>query len=128
MAYDERLLARIRKAVSGRDDVVERRMFGGVAFLLDGKMFCGITQYELMLRVGPARYDDALTRRHVRPMDFTGRPMRGYVFVASAGCRTEAAVAAWVEEGIAFVTTLAGVPRRSPRRGARQGRRVPTSR
>ena len=93
-------------------------MFGGVAFLLDGKMFCGVTNDELMLRVGPARYDAALARRHVRPMDFTGRPMRGYVFVTSAACRTAAAVAAWVDEGIAYAATIRDGGPRSARRRA----------
>ncbi len=107
MAYDESLAIRIRAALEGRPDVTEKKMFGGVAFLLNGKMFIGIVKDDLMVRVGPVAFEDALRRPHVRPMDFTGRPMVGYVYVASPGCRTVEAVAQWVERGIAFAQTLA---------------------
>jgi len=86
MAYDEAFVDRIRRVLGPRPDVTERKMFGGIAFLLDGKMFCGTSKDDLMVRVGPDNHDDALRRPHARPMDFTGRPMKGYVFVESAGC------------------------------------------
>jgi len=60
-------------------------MFGGLAFLLDGRMFCGIVKNDLMVRVGPEKYEKALGMAHARPMNFTGRPMTGYVFVGPAG-------------------------------------------
>ena len=85
MAYDEKLADRIRQAVGPRGDVTEKKMFGGLAFLLDGKMFCGIVKDDLMVRVGPERYEAALAEAHVRPMDFTGRPMNGYVYVGRGG-------------------------------------------
>lgn len=69
-------------------------------------MFVGIAKDELMVRVGPEHHEQALRRLHVRPMDFTGRPMRGYVFVGAPGCRTHTAVKAWVDLGAAFVVTL----------------------
>lgn len=81
-------------------------MFGGVAFLLDGKMFCGIVKSELMVRVGPDRHNEALLNPGARTMDFTGRPMRGYVFVAPEGCRTAASLAGWVKWGADFAATL----------------------
>lgn len=118
MAYDDELAERIRRAVGPRDDITEKKMFGGLAFLLDGKMFCGIVKDELMVRVGPERYEEALARPHARPMDFTGRPMNGYVFVGPPGCRTEKAVAAWVEKGADFVAKLATAGR--GRKRARQ--------
>src|SRR5262245_24310570 len=71
MAYDETLADRIRRAIGPRPDVSEKKMFGGVAFLLDGKMFCGITKDDLMVRVGPDHHGAALAEAHVRPMDFT---------------------------------------------------------
>ena len=108
MAYDEKLADRIRRAIGPRGDVIEKKMFGGVAFLLGGKMFCGIVKDDLMVRVGPERYEAALAEPHVRPMDFTGRPMNGYVFVGPAGSRTEKAIKKWVVEGAAFVGTLDG--------------------
>jgi TfoX/Sxy family transcriptional regulator of competence genes len=89
MAYDEALADRVRRAVGPRSDVTEKKMFGGLAFLLERKMFCGIANDELMVRVGPERFQESLAQAHVRPMDFTGRPMKGYMFVGPAGCRTQ---------------------------------------
>jgi hypothetical protein len=107
MAYDLALADRIRRAVTDRAGVTEKKMFGGLAFLLDGKTFCGIVKNDLMVRVGPDRYEESLRRRHVRPMDFTGRPLNGYIYVGPDGCRTQQMVEAWVERGTAFVATLA---------------------
>ena len=116
MAYDEQLADRIRRAVGPRPDVTEKKMFGGLAFLLDGKMFCGIVKGDLMVRVGPERYEAALGEAHVRPMDFTGRPMDGYIYVGPGGSRTVKAIEKWVERGAAFVATLEQKPVRKPRR------------
>ena len=115
MAWDEALAERIRAALGRRAGVVERKMFGGLAFLLDGKMFCGIAKGELMVRVGPEAYPRALRRAHVRPMDFTGRPMKGYVFVALEGCRSVRAVRVWTERAAEFVSSLEARPRRRKR-------------
>jgi TfoX/Sxy family transcriptional regulator of competence genes len=113
MAYDEKLAERIREALAPRDDIQERKMFGGIAFLRAGRMFVGITGDDLMVRVGPERYQEAVAKPHVRPMDFTGRPLKGYVYVAPAGRRTAASLRAWVELGAAFVATLPpGAPAR----------------
>ena len=111
MAYDEALAERIRTALSGRE-IDEKKMFGGLAFLLGGKMFVGIVKDELMVRVGPERFEEALAMPHVRPMDFTGRPLTGMVYVAPEGLRTRAALAGWVSLGVAFVT---GAPRTTGR-------------
>ena len=105
MAYDERLAERVRAVVAGEEALTERKMFGGLAFMLDGHMFCGIVGGELMLRLGPEGADAALNRSHVRPMDFTGRPMAGMVFVAPEGLRG-ATLRRWVREAAAFVRTL----------------------
>lgn len=127
MAYDEALADRIRRAVGPRRDVSEKKMFGGVAFLLDGAMFCGVAGGDLMVRVGPEAHQAALARPHARPMDFTGRPMNGYVFVGTDGVRSQRSVTAWVERGLAFVATLEPKPRRQigPRGGAMRGRPRP---
>jgi TfoX/Sxy family transcriptional regulator of competence genes len=121
MAYDETLADRVRRAIGPRPDVTERKMFGGLAFVLGGKMFCGIVEHDLMVRVGPERYEAALAEAHVRPMDFTGRSMNGYVFVGPGGSRTEKAIEKWVDQGIAFVAALDGgsAKRGKPRRRAR---------
>ena len=105
MAYDETLANRIRDAVEHRDGVTERKMFGGLAFMLDGHMFCGVVGDELMLRLGREQAEAALGRPHVRPMDFTGKPMAGMVFVASEGLRG-AALRRWLDRAAAFVGTL----------------------
>lgn len=91
-------------------------MFGGVAFLLDGKMFCGITNDDLMVRVGPERYETSLAEAHVRPMDFTGRPMNGYVFVGAKGTQRRDAIRKWVDVATAFVATLPGKAARKRRK------------
>ena len=119
MAYDERLADRIRGAIGPRGDVTEKKMFGGLAFLLDGKMFCGIVKDDLMVRVGPESYAAALGEAHVRPMDFTGRPMNGYIFLGPGGSRTVKSIERWVERGAAFVATLEPKPAKKTRRQAR---------
>ena len=105
MAYDEKLADRIRDAVEIRGGVTERKMFGGLAFMLDGHMFCGVVGDELMLRLGRERAEAALDRRHVRPMDFTGRPMAGMVFVGAGGLRG-VALRRWVDTAEDFAATL----------------------
>ena len=105
MAYDEGLAERVRELLAMRVDVSERAMFGGLAFMVGGHMACGITGDDLMVRVGKERYDDALRQPHAREMDFTGRPMTGYVYVDAAGTADDA-LRDWVERGVAFVATL----------------------
>jgi hypothetical protein len=99
MAYDEKLAQRIRQAFGARRDITERKMFGGLAFLYVGRMCCGIVGADLMVRVEEDQFDEVLRRRHVRPMDFTGRPMRGFVYVSPPGFRTAAALRAWLSRG-----------------------------
>jgi len=81
-------------------------MFGGLAFLLRGHMVCGVVGDALMVRVGPAQYEAALGRSHVREMDFTGRPLKGFVFVGPPGIRSARQLESWVERGLAFVRSL----------------------
>ncbi len=96
MAYNEQLAERIRKIVGERAELTERKMFGGIAFMLNGNMFCGITRDDLMVRVGPDRFDDVLASPGARPMDFTGRPMKGMVYVGPEGYGTEEQLRGWV--------------------------------
>lgn len=97
MAHDQKLAERIRGLLAGRAGVSEKHMFGGVCFMLGGHMACGVADHRLMLRVGPERHEATLALPHVVPMDFTGRPLRGFVFVEPAGLRTTAALREWVE-------------------------------
>lgn len=87
-------------------NVNEKKMFGGVAFMIGGNMACGPVGDELMVRVGPEAYDDALARPHARPCDFTGRPMRGMVLVGRQGIASDDDLAAWVESGAAYARSL----------------------
>ena len=103
MPYDETLAARIRVTLRERSDITERKMFGGVAFLCNGRMCCGVAGPDLVVRVVETEMPRALARPHVRPMDLTGRPLRGFVFVSPSGCRTNQALQKWVAEGLRFV-------------------------
>ena len=106
MAFSEPLADRIRIALARRRGVSEKRMFGGVAFLVNGHMFCGVNKDDLEVRVGPKAWASALSKKHARPMDFTGKPLNGYVFVAPLGVRTAASLKAWLEHGLRFARTL----------------------
>ncbi len=89
MAFDEKLADRVRSILRERNDVVERKMFGGLAFLIRGNMCCGIVGTDLMVRVGADQHESALAEAHARPMDFTGRPSKGMVYVGAEGLRRE---------------------------------------
>jgi TfoX/Sxy family transcriptional regulator of competence genes len=102
--FDEALAERIRLVLAPRAAFTERKMFGGVAFLIGGNMACGIVRQELMVRTGPDQYAEALARPHARPMEFTGRPMKGMVFVGEGGLGKE--LAAWVEMGASYASGL----------------------
>lgn len=111
--YDEQPADRIRRVLRGREDVVEKRMFGGLCFMVSGKMCCGLTKTDLVVRVGKDGYAAAVALPHARPMDFTGRPLAGMVYVDPAGYATPGALAKWVGRGIAFVTAAAPETRRA---------------
>lgn len=106
MAYDEALAARVRESLPIRTDLAERKMFGGLAFMLAGNMCCCVTDKGLMVRVGPEGYEEALALPHAGVMDMTGRPMRGWVLVQPAGLESEASLNQWVARGVEFAGTL----------------------
>jgi TfoX/Sxy family transcriptional regulator of competence genes len=106
MAYDENLAARVRRLLSTRQDVAEKRMVGGLSFLVDGGMACGVTGDALMVRVGSAALERALAEPHVQPMEFAGRRLAGFVCVDPQAFPTDAALAAWVQRGLDFASTL----------------------
>jgi len=138
VAYDEGLAERIRGVLEERKDVSEKRMFGGLAFLVRGHMSVGIVKDRLMVRVGPEVYDRLLEQPHARKMDFTGRPMKGFLYVTPPGLESDADLERWVGRGVAFATALPAkkadrqasppsqrtvLTRRAPRRAGR-GRRA----
>jgi TfoX/Sxy family transcriptional regulator of competence genes len=104
MAYNEELVEKVRELLHESDGLTEKQMFGGLAFMLNGNMACGVVGEELMVRVGPDNYQEALGERYTRPMDYTGRPLKGMVYVE------EDAIAAdldeWVNRGVEFAGSL----------------------
>ena len=106
MPYDPALAERVRALLKRRRGISERKMFGGIAFLLRGNMLCGVSERNLVVRVGRDAYERSLTRPHARPMDLTGRPLRGLVYVEPQGVRTEGALRSWIERGLDFTRTL----------------------
>lgn len=106
MPYDERLADRVRRLLARRRGVAERQMFGGLAFMVRGHMCCGVLKDNLVLRLGPERWERALARSHVRPMDFTGRPLTGFIYVRPEGYRTERFLKGWVSQAEEFVAAL----------------------
>jgi len=107
MAYDERTAERVRKVLSSRRDVVEKKLMGGLCFMVKGKMCCSVSgRGGLLIRVGAAVREAILREPHVSPMEMAGRTMSGFVRVAPEGYRTEAALRNWIERGVDFVAML----------------------
>ncbi|SDR62019.1 TfoX N-terminal domain-containing protein [Rhizobiales bacterium GAS191] len=106
MAHDARAAERVRRILSIQKNVVERKMIGGLSFMVDGHMCCGVTGTALMVRVGAEALERALAEPHVRPMAFAGKQLAGFICVDPEGYRSDAALAGWVKQGIDFVSTL----------------------
>lgn len=121
MSYDEQTAGRVRGILARRADVVERRMFGGLCFMANGAMCCGLVGDTLMVRVGPDQHEEALAQPHARPMDFTGTPMKGFVYVDPPGISTAAALTRWIDRSLAHLSTV-------PKRKAAKKLRPPVRR
>jgi TfoX/Sxy family transcriptional regulator of competence genes len=107
MAYDEELASRLRLTVKGKRGLSEKNMFGGLAIFLNGNMTVGLTNKdELMLRVGKDQYEEVLEMEFAKPMTFTGRAMKGLVFIEPEGFETETDLGAWVDLAFKFTKTL----------------------
>jgi TfoX/Sxy family transcriptional regulator of competence genes len=106
MPYDELLAGRIRAILSRIPVLEEKKMFGGVGFLINGNMACGVHKNHLIVRVGPIDYHQSLLRPYARPFDMTGRPMLGWVMVEPQGCETESKLKEWISQGIEFARSL----------------------
>ncbi len=106
MAYDEKLADRIREYLVDLKKMEEKKMMGGLCFMYKGKMCCGIVKEDLMVRVIAERLEEALSHPHGRPMDFTGKPLKHFVFVAPEGFQRKTDLAYWLEMGIEFVNSL----------------------
>jgi TfoX/Sxy family transcriptional regulator of competence genes len=106
VAFDEALADRIRDVLASRPGLSERKMFGGIAFMLAGNMAVGVIGEDLMVRLDPADAEKALREPHARPMDFTGRPAKNMVYVDSEGTAGDEGLAAWVEVGADYASSL----------------------
>lgn len=106
MAYDEGLAQRIREALEGQAGIEEKKMFGGVGFMLNGNLACGVNQEDLIVRVGPKGYEAALDLPNTRVFDLTGRPMTGWLVVTPQGYETDEDLQSWVQRGVDFANSL----------------------
>lgn len=106
MADDEKFAARLRAVLADRRDVSERKMFGGLAFMLGGNMCCGIVDDRLMVRLGREGVAAALAEKHTAEMDFTGRVIRTMIYVSAAGIKTDERLSGWVAKAVEFAETL----------------------
>lgn len=106
MVYSESLAERIRWEVNERPAVAEKKMFGGLGFLVNGNMFVGVWKCSLIVRIGPENYASALQEEFVGEFDVTGRPMTGWVVVAPDGLDSNAQLVAWIDRALEFVETL----------------------
>jgi TfoX/Sxy family transcriptional regulator of competence genes len=106
MAYDEGIAERVREALVETVGVDEKKMFGGLAFMVSGNMFCGVSGGDLMVRVGPDQYEYALSLPHCREMDFTGRPLKGMVYVSAEGLEPDENLLSWIQMGLEFAQSL----------------------
>jgi hypothetical protein len=106
MAFDAQLAERMREQLGARRGLVEKKMFGGLAFLLNGNMCCGVHGDSMIVRLDPAQAEQALSQPHIRPFDLTGRPMKGWVLVQPAGLTAEADLAGWVEASVKYAASL----------------------
>jgi TfoX/Sxy family transcriptional regulator of competence genes len=106
MAYSERLAERIRNALVRRKHVEERKMFGGVGFLLNGNLLVGVWKESLVVRLGEQEGEEALKEPHVKEFDITGKPMRNWVLVGPEGIQNDEQLSAWIQRAVKFVGRL----------------------
>ena len=106
MAFSEALAARVREVLGGKSGITERKMFGGLAFLLNGNMCCGVVSDRLMLRLGESGAAEALNEPHTRVMDFTGKPMKSMVYVEPTGFSSEEALRGCLQRAVVYASSL----------------------
>jgi TfoX/Sxy family transcriptional regulator of competence genes len=106
MSFDESLATRIREALARKRGVEEKKMFGGVGYLLNGNMLVGVWKDSLIVRLGPDNYDDALLEPHVREFNITGKAMKGWVLIQPEGVEDDGQLKGWIERALKFVKTL----------------------
>ena len=102
MPYSEKLAGRITKLLKPQKGVVEKKMFGGICYMLKDKMMAGIAKNELMIRCLPDKYESMLKKHHAREMDFTGKPLKGFLYIDDLGIKTEKQLQYWLDVGIEY--------------------------
>ena len=103
MAYDTALAKRVGALLRRRKNITRKEMFGGTCFLVNGNMCCGVNRDRLVVRVGPERYEELLRKRHIKLMDFTGKPLRGFIYVLPSGLKRRESLKAWLDCGLRYV-------------------------
>jgi TfoX/Sxy family transcriptional regulator of competence genes len=106
MGYDKELAEKIRTLLENQSGIDEKKMFGGICFLLHGNMACGVLNNDLIVRVGPERYGELLRFPHAKPFDITGRAMNGWIMVSAEGHKNKQELTYWVNQGLAFTSKL----------------------
>jgi len=106
MPYDERLAERVRKLPAGQAGLTERKMFGGVGFMLQGNMACGVNKDDLIVRFDPAQHEATMARPHTRAFDLSPRPAKGWLLVGASGVASERGLREWVEVGVRYALSL----------------------
>ena len=115
MAYDVHLADRIRSILQSAGEFSEKRMFGGLAFMVNGRMCCGVLKTDLVLRLAPEEAAASLRQPHTRPMDFTGKPMKSMIYVSTAGTDSDRALTTWVESAVKLAWSATRQPPRARR-------------
>ena len=106
MAYDDGLAQRVRELLTDLTDFSEKKMFGGICFLIQGNMACGIISYDVIVRIGPENYEAALKKPGAGIFDFTGRPMKGWVVVSAESHESDDHLLNWIQQAVAFTSSL----------------------
>jgi TfoX/Sxy family transcriptional regulator of competence genes len=115
VAYNEELAGRVRAALADRTDVEEKKMFGGLTFMVAGQMCCGVLKNDLIVRIEPTEFDELVAQPHVRPFDFSGRPMQGMVYVDDSGLADPDVLRTWVQRGTDYVAAHPAAAKRRER-------------
>jgi len=115
VAYNEELAGRVRETLADRTDIEEKRMFGGLTFMVGGHMCCGVLKNDLVVRIDPGEFDALVAQPHVRPFDFSGRPMQGMVYVDVGALSEPEALRTWVQRGTDYVAAHPAAAKRRKR-------------
>jgi TfoX/Sxy family transcriptional regulator of competence genes len=106
MAYDENLVQRLRTHLDGVPGLTEKKMFGGVGFMVNGNMACGVHKQYFIARLSTEHYEQAMMKPHVKPFDITGRPMKGWIMVSAEGIGSEDDLKEWIQQGVTLARSL----------------------